>query len=118
MTREVGCPWPQYPDCTIELPDEWLGEHAQRRDQAIEAAAEYKSESITRLSVAIALLENWSNLPGIDGPPEQWDFTQVPLEILSWLDEAVLGDFAKALTVPKVSSDRSGNGQTEMGPTK
>ncbi len=112
MGREVGCPWPKYAKCKVTLPDVWLGEHAARRDQAIEEAIEFKSESLTRMAVSLALLDDWENIPGLDGPPEKWEYSKVPLKIMAWLDEVVLADFVADLTVPKVSSRPSGNGQT------
>lgn len=99
------------------LPDVWLGEHAVTRDQAVAESAHYESESITRLAIALALCEDWENIPGLDGPPDKWDLTKVPLKILSWLDEVVLKDFGEDLKVPKVSSRPSGNGSTETDPT-
>lgn len=103
MGREFGCPWPKYADARVVLPDVWLGEHAAIRDKAITEAEKYESESITRFAIALSLCEDWENIPGLDGPPDKWDFVLVPLKVISWLAEIVLADFAADLKVPKVS---------------
>jgi hypothetical protein len=103
MSRRIECPLPQYPDAWIDLPDAWLGEHVQRRDQALEAAQKYGSDYITRFSIAIALLDDWK-LPGLEGNPEKWDFLKVELQIIAWVVLEVLNDFGKCFIVPKALS--------------
>ena len=67
--RRIDCPVGGW----IGLPDEWLGAHALRQDEA-----QRKSESLPKpyqtWTVALALLEDWGGLPGLDGKPEAWDF--------------------------------------------
>ena len=109
MARQIDCPITNYPGAYIVLPDQWLGYHAQRRDQAVEAAQNYKSGTMTQFAVSMALLEEW-NIPGLAGNPEKWDFTKLDLSIIAWVNEVVLSDFAKALTVPKGSSSPSLSG--------
>ena len=102
MGRRFECPFSEYPDAWIELPDVWLGRHAQRRDQAVEAARRYNSETMTAFAAAMALLENW-RLPGLEGNPEHWDFSALDLRLIAWVSQVVLGDFAKAWEIPKNS---------------
>lgn len=100
MSRRIDCPFSQYPDAWLDLPDKWLGEHVQRRDQAIDAAQKYNSEYITRFAVAISLLDDWK-LPGLEGNPDKWDFLKVELPIIAWVVLEVLNDFGKSFIVPK-----------------
>ena len=109
--RKLNCPHPDYQTAFIVIPGEWLGIHAIRRDAAVRSAQnnvdpEYAlSDSIRELAVAIALLDDWGNIPGIeDKDPQNWHFERVPIPIMEWLVEAVLADFALAFVVPKASS--------------
>lgn len=104
MPRRFGCPLPRFPDAWIDLPDLWLGQHAQRRDDAVEQAQEKGfGTTLLNFAVAIALLDDW-NLPGLGGNPEKWDFTQLDLGLINWVINTTIGDFNKCFEVPKVSS--------------
>ena len=104
--RRYDCPIEKYKGSFVVLPDVWLGRHAQRRDQAVEAAHKYNSGTLTQFAVAMALLEDWS-LPGLPGNVELWDFTKLDLHLIVWVTETVLGDFAEAFTIPKAYSSPS-----------
>ena len=114
MGRVVGCPFERWAKASITLPDEWLGQHAQIRDEAIESAQKNElNATLTQFAISLALLDDWKNIPGIDGPPEQWDFKAIPLEMIAWISQAVLTPFSACFEVPKVSSSPSGDGSTE-----
>lgn len=114
MGRRVGCSLPKFDDAFVVLPDEWLGEHAERYDQAIRAAAKrFEGRTLINFSIALTIAENWGGIPGLEGKPENWDFTKLPLELISWMNQAVLNDYALALSVPKVSSAPSSNGSED-----
>lgn len=107
MGRRVGCPNPKYPKAFVELPDEWLGIHAQRRDEAAEQAEKQgHADTLTQFAVSLSLCDEW-RIPGLEGKPENWDFLELPLDMIDWVNSVVLSDFAKAFYVPKVSSSPS-----------
>ncbi len=118
MGREVGCPWPDFKDCVIVLPDKWTGEHAARRDKAVEASVHYGAITLTQFAISLALLDDWRGIPGLDRNPEKWDFNELPLEIIGWINIVVLGEFTECFEIPKVSSSQSGNGQTDKATTE
>lgn len=114
MGELVGCPWPKWAKASVVVPDEFLGIHAQRRDKAVDEAEKNELNStLTQFAVSLALLDDWSHIPGIDGPPEQWDFTEIPLEMIAWIIEAVLVPFLACFEIPKASSSPSGDGSME-----
>lgn len=92
-------PWPDI-DAWIDVPDVFLGAHAQRRDQTIDAAERYNSSTITSFAVALALLDDWS-IPGLNGNPDKWDFTQLDLRLIGWVIGEVLVPFNACFEVPK-----------------
>ncbi len=110
MGRRIDCPLEGFEAVYLVLPDVWLGLHAARRDQAIEQARPYKSLSLTEFGIALALLEDWGGITGLGGPPDKWDFGQVPLRLLSWISGTVLDDFGRDLHVPKGSWSPRSNG--------
>jgi hypothetical protein len=111
MSRKIDCPFIE--GAFISLPDEWLGKHAARRDEAISQSREKKlPDSLARFASAMALLDDWS-LPGLTGNPENWDLLCVPLNIIGWVSLEVLGDFFGCLNSPASYSPRSGNGREE-----
>ena len=100
MPRRVDCPWGGW----IELPDEWLGEHAARRDEAYQQAEEKKlPQVLANFAVALALLENWEEIPGLAGNPEKWELGKVAWPVIAWITGFVFGDIARALEIPKNS---------------
>jgi len=64
MAKRVECPLTEFPDAWIDLPDTWLGRHAQRRDEVIEKSPKDMGITLMSFAVSLALLENW-NLPGL-----------------------------------------------------
>lgn len=83
------------------MPPVWLGEHATRRDEAVEQAqAKGLEQTLTKFAVALALLDDW-NIEGLNGNPENWDFSKLDLQVISWVNNDVLEDFTKSLIVPK-----------------
>ena len=114
MGLVVGCPFEKWENASITLPDEWLGQHAQIRDEAVESAIKRElNTTLTQFAIALALLDDWKHIPGIDGPPEKWDLEKIPLEMIAWISQAVLTPFSACFEVPKVSSSLSGDGSTE-----
>ena len=109
------CQIPDLKEAWIELPEVWLGKHAQRRDQAIEAAEKYKSNTLTEFAVAMALLDNW-NLPGLAGNPDAWDFTLLDLRLMAWVRNETLQSFGRCFIVPKGSPEPLQPGQ-DTNPT-
>lgn len=100
MARRFFCPYPEYPDAWIDLPDlPWLGRHAQRRDEASEKSKEL-GPTIQGFAVSVALLENW-NLPGLNGNPEKWDFSLIDLRLIYWVSTTTLSDFGACFDIPK-----------------
>jgi hypothetical protein len=98
MPREIDYPGGGY----IVLPDRWLGEHARRRDEAV-IKADDLPRTFRDFEVALALVEDWKDIPDLDGNPENWDFEKMSWELMDWMIKTVLGDLATALTIPKAS---------------
>ena len=122
MGRMVGCPFPKWNQVEVELPDEWLGIHAQRRDEAAVAARktglDEKSITLFQFALSLALLDDWRGIPGLDGPPEKWDFEEVPLEIIGWVNQVCLAEFMSCFEVPKKVSSPSDSGKKQIPPAK
>ena len=120
MGRKVGCPFERWNDLEIVLPDEWLGIHAQRRDEAAEASIESgldkKSVTLFQFALSLALLDDWKGIPGLDGPPENWTFEDVPLEIIAWINIVCLGEFMACFEVPKKVLSPSDSGKNKIPP--
>ncbi len=99
---KLTCPDPDYPNAFIVLPREWLGEHAIRKDRALQLAKEHGSQEISNFAVCMSILDDWGNIPGLDEKaPDKWDFNVVPIRLITWVVETVLSDFGLAYTVPK-----------------
>lgn len=94
---------PEFPDAWVELPDQWLGRHAQRRDETIEKMPPELGMTLLSFGVSMALLDDW-NIPGLAGNNEKWDFTQISLPLIAWINDTVLSEFNACFEVPKVSS--------------
>jgi hypothetical protein len=108
--RRIDCPLPEYQGAFIELPERWLGAHAQRRDTAVETAEAHQlGMTLTNFAVSMAILEDWS-LPGLAGNPARWDFKQIDLRLIAWVNEQTLTDFAACFIVPKNSWPPSPSG--------
>jgi hypothetical protein len=98
---KLECPYPEYKDSFIVLPDKWLGEHAQRRDEALESAAKKEmGTTLVSFAVAMSLLDDWK-LPGLNGNADKWDFTQLDLRIIAWVNRATLDEYSRCFLVPK-----------------
>ena len=110
MSRRFDCPLDEFEGVWIELPDEWLGEHATRYDQAIEDSRKLNSATMTNFAVALAIAEDW-RIPGLEGKPEAWDFGKINLSVISWISKVAITDYLMAVNVPKNSFGLSPNGQ-------
>lgn len=105
--RKIDCPLGGW----IGLPDEWLGAHARRRDEALAAAQKAKQPpTLQSWSISLALLDDWGELPGMDGRPENWDLDAKSWPLMNWIAEQVLGDMTRALRIPKAPSAWSSGG--------
>lgn len=89
------------PSHYIEYPDEWLGKHARRHDEAIAKSKDLPA-TWREFTAAMALLDDWS-LPGLPKNPENWDFDAVSLPVMAWVKNTVLTDYYKCFQVPKNS---------------
>ena len=116
MGRRKDCPLPGLEDAFIVLPDEWFGIHAVRRDQAVAISTGEEGKTLELFAIALALLDDWGGIPGLEGNPENWDFTKLKLEIIAWINETVLLDFNMAFIVPKNSSSPSPSGSMATTP--
>ncbi len=106
--RKLVCPHLDYTHAFIVLPQEWLGEHAIRKDRALQLANEHGSPEISNFAICMSILDDWGNIPGLDEKaPDKWDFNIVPIPIISWVVETVLADFSLAYVVPKALSQPS-----------
>jgi hypothetical protein len=96
--RKIECPAGGW----IGLPDEWLGKHKLRFDEAAAKAAGLPP-SFQTWAQAIAMLEDWGELPGI-GNPEAVNFQAQSWPMMEWITRTVFADLNSALKVPKVPS--------------
>ena len=112
MTRRIVYPTQPY-TAWVEIPDEWLGAHLLRRDQALKALEPYRADiTLWRAALSLVLADDWGGVRGLEGrDPAQWDLTITPVAVLEWLCESVFDDFARCFVVPKAPSAPSGNGQ-------
>ena len=116
MGRRKDCPLPDLEKAFVILPDEWFGIHAVRRDQAVNEFAKYESQTLLYFGIALALVDDWGGIPGLEGKPEKWDFTKLPLEVIAWVNDVVLSDFNMAFIVPKNSLSPSPSGSMATTP--
>ena len=86
-------------DGWIELPDEWLGAHARRRDEAIEKSKALPATWL-EFAVAMSLLDDWQ-LPGLPKNTELWQFDLLSLRMMAWAKITVLESYAVCFRVPK-----------------
>ena len=100
MARRIEYPTDDFPNAWVDLPDTWQGLHAERRDNA--ARQGNMGTTLTGFAVSLALADDWS-LPGLNGNPENWNFEEIDLRLIAWLNQVVVGDFAKCFIVPKAS---------------
>ena len=99
----IDSPFEQWPDAWIELPDEWLGLHAQRYAEAREKSDGKLSGAPADFAAFLGLLDNWS-LPGLTGPPDKWDYLALPLPLIAWVNSTVRPAFMGNFLIPKNSS--------------
>lgn len=98
----IDCPYPEFPDAWIEVPDQWLGKHATKRDTAASIARDNKLTSTeTNFAISAALLEDWGNIPGMNGNPDNWKFDEMSLSLIWWITEAVTIPYNMCFIVPK-----------------
>lgn len=85
----------------IDVPDQWYGRHAHKRDEAVEAA-EKAGLPPTQANFAIAmnLLDNW-NIPQLGGNPKEWDFANIRLELITWVTATTLAAYQLCFIIPK-----------------
>jgi hypothetical protein len=93
---------PDFNDVTITIPDEWLGRHAMRHEQAQDSGKEMPA-ILRDFAVVMALLDDW-NIPHMPANPDEWDIEKVPIRVMVWAREVVFKSFYKAFEVPKNSS--------------
>ena len=97
------------------LPDEWLGNHARRRDESYgKLIANKVTGTLLNFGVAIALLDDW-NLPVVTGNHDKWDFDELPLNMMAWVIDAVIIPYNICFDVKKNYSMVSTNGQRAAG---
>jgi len=104
--KRITCSHPDYLDAYVVLPPEWLGSHAVRRTEVLQALGDRATGApeIANLAVAMSVIDDWGGIPGIeDKDPEKWNLQKTPLYLINWISEAVLEDFGGAFRVPKNS---------------
>jgi hypothetical protein len=108
--RRIDCTVPNHQEVYVILPDEWLGKHALKRDEALKAiqAISVDSLELRNAVMALCLVEDWGGIPGLEGKdPEQWQVENLPLSVITWMTTVVIGDFNDAFRVPKNSYEPS-----------
>ena len=85
----------------ITMPDEWLGKHARRHDEAADKSKGLPS-TWRDFTVAMALLDDW-HLPGLPKNPEQWEIEIVSLPVMAWVKMTVLASYYACFDIAKNS---------------
>src|SRR3972149_7800013 len=67
MSRRIQCALPGYEPAWVALPDEWLGAHLARRDEAVRAASKYADGKITIAAISLCIVDDWGGIPGLEG---------------------------------------------------
>lgn len=101
---------------TITLPEQWLGDHLIRYEQATKAAdlaqgampPEVMSGMptpgiISDFVVALCILDDWT-IPNMPANMRAWRVDKVPLQVMLWVRHTTMTSFKEALVVPKNSS--------------
>ena len=99
------CPHEKWAECFIDVPDEWLGLHSQRYQEAGELVASKGLRGSTADFVRnLTILDHW-NLPGLPANnPPGWDILQTPLLLIGWVNAVVTPSFLACFALPKNSS--------------
>ncbi len=104
----IDCPIPGYNERNddgeavyfVVIPDEWMGRHAVKRDDAFMELDKMDLPAAFRtFGVSLALAEDW-NLPGMKGKLN-YDFNEMSLKIMAWVGHAVWGSFTRCYEIPK-----------------
>ena len=82
-------PFSENPDSWLLLPDRWLGEHATRYSAVMSEIDGSKGVVMANFAAAMALMEDWS-LPGLEGNPKNWNFNEIDLQIIAWVNYHVI----------------------------
>lgn len=102
--NRIKCPLDDFPDAFVVIPERWLGEHCERRDDGIKAAQDCKVVELANLSISLFLADSFGGIPGIENDdPTEWELGKVPLEIMIWLTRVVNDSFSACYNVPKNS---------------
>jgi hypothetical protein len=83
----------------IDVPDEWLGKHARRHDEAVRKAKDLPA-TWRDFTAAMALLDDW-HLPGVPKNSDEWDFDEMSLPVMVWVRETTLGSYYECYKIPK-----------------
>lgn len=113
MVKET-CPLKGREETFVEIPEEWLGLHALRRSQfQTDLEKEKKADDekgILRYTIemenammGLVLSDNFGNIPGCSPKDDwkKWDMTKVPLLMMRWISNTVIGSFNKTFEIPK-----------------
>lgn len=110
--RRIGCPVPEFDDTDkqgnpvywIQLPDRWLGAHADRKDEAVAKASEAElGNTLTTFAACLSLLDSW-NLPGLpNGQIDGEGIRNLDLTVIGWVNRTVWPDYQSCFAVPKNS---------------
>lgn len=83
----------KYPDTSVTIPDEWVGAHLKRWQDADhkldgEDLGEF-AHFAQRIISLFVLADAWTGIKGMEygASPKTWDFAQTPIPIMMWLAE-------------------------------
>lgn len=108
-TIVINSPLPLFPDSYIVIPERWKGKHYLLYQKALAATIEKELKGILqRFSISLALAEDW-NIEGLNGPVKNWDFREIDLELMLWVNQTVLANFEECFKVKKKNLKQFGN---------
>jgi hypothetical protein len=110
VARRFDCPIPEYEGGWIEIPDTWLGKHANKRDEIVNNAPEDAQQTAVNWMVATGLMEQWGGIEAMNGNPDKWNFDEISLELIAWITQTVNGSYNQCWNVKKKYSRQSLNG--------
>lgn len=88
-------------DYFVTRPAKWLGRHSIRRDEVVEkAGANLGTSDVLKFAISMALLDDW-HLPGLHGNPENWDFSDMDLQVILWVNREIFDSFQACYVVKK-----------------
>lgn len=106
---KFGCPVPDYdgteengnPLYYVKPPDRWLGKHTEAYADALDFLEGKKfPRPYIDLVFSLAIADDW-RLPGMGMNRAEWDFSELPLDVIAWANYHLVASYNKCFIVKK-----------------